>query len=304
VEERKFNLILNVGPPRTGTTYLFDLFYNSPKEIKNRIVPQSDWKFLDKHVDRYYKGKISFDQLEMYKMHFKEQEVKITQSHFNQLIDHTDQFDYYLKHLQNHTEEFLYINDPRFLLTEQIPQLGFRNLGKLNSNNLKKLNNQIDKGFHKKSLKFDNFFNVCSTKFNNIYLISCFRNPFDLLSSFVNLVITFYNRNQFNDTISGLLPYLKIYDILQNILQNTSGIENIHPVILDFKKLNDIDYMYNKFDWLFDNKQYLKDNPIFGKKVFASRQNARFELPQYIKDFYETSIINQKEFFDKYIHAD
>jgi hypothetical protein len=76
VEEKKPNLLFCPGPPRSGTTYLYELVSNhSNQEFRNSIQPPRGWKFADHNRDLYWQGKVATQAYYLTKMRIKENKM-------------------------------------------------------------------------------------------------------------------------------------------------------------------------------------------------------------------------------------
>ena len=320
MEEKKYNLILNIGPPRTGTTYLFDMLYNSPQHIKDNIAPQSPWKMLDKHYDRYKKGRIDNTQFTRFKMRFKESDTYTSNFHLSMFLDCPERLSEYVDSfaVAGISSKYIYVNSPNILVSNVDTETGFRDLQGITCTvqNIQAIDKKIDNIFKLKNELFTNFFKKASPVFENIHIISGYRwkNRIDSLVGMIEYYFDGTHLNNYSYTdlfelekFSDIIPYIKIYDLLQHLIENTEHIDNIHHTILDFEYLNDSKYLYKKLKWLFDSQEQIQNNPAFGKKSFASKisqENRQYKLPKFLYDYYLPHLEQQKIFFDKYIHAD
>lgn len=76
MEEKKPNLLISPGPPRTGTTYLYEFLCNHPnKEYRNTIQPPKGWIFQDHQRELYIQNRISIDKYYITKMQIKENRI-------------------------------------------------------------------------------------------------------------------------------------------------------------------------------------------------------------------------------------
>lgn len=76
MEEKKPNLLFCPGPPRSGTTYLYELVSNHTNpEFRNSIQPPRGWKFADHNKDLYWQGKVSTQAYYLTKMRIKENKM-------------------------------------------------------------------------------------------------------------------------------------------------------------------------------------------------------------------------------------
>ena len=102
MEEKKPNLLFCPGPPRTGTTYLYELVSNHPnQEFRNSIQPPRGWKFADHNRDLYWQGKVATQPYYLTKMRIKEN--KMTSPNIIDLLERC-------LFVQNHKKQGIEVN--------------------------------------------------------------------------------------------------------------------------------------------------------------------------------------------------
>tara|TARA_B100000902_G_scaffold399711_1_gene471991 strand:- start:5773 stop:7038 length:1266 start_codon:yes stop_codon:yes gene_type:complete len=86
VVEKKPKLLLHAGPPRSGTTYLYDLIeQSSDPEFRNSIQPAKGWKYIDHVHEQYMAGRIDATSYINQRMRFKEN--RLTQPNIMQIVE-------------------------------------------------------------------------------------------------------------------------------------------------------------------------------------------------------------------------
>lgn len=84
--EKKPKLLLHPGPPRSGTTYLFDLIaHHDNLAFRETIQPSKGWKYIDHLYEQYQKGRIDAQGYLLQRMRFKEN--RLTQPNIIQVIE-------------------------------------------------------------------------------------------------------------------------------------------------------------------------------------------------------------------------
>ena len=84
--EKKSKLLLHPGPPRSGTTYIYDLVErHHNQEFRETIQPPKGWKYIDHVHQEYLKGKIDTQSYMTSRMRFKEN--RLTQPNIIQILE-------------------------------------------------------------------------------------------------------------------------------------------------------------------------------------------------------------------------
>jgi len=293
VEEKKYNFILHIGPRRTGTTYLYDLFHQSPLHIRQKIMPVNPFEMLDKHLQRLNDNKITPAVYQNQKMLLKEDGLHLgegfgfLESFFNSYYSFDILFDNFFKRFEHRLKddtltEYLYVTRPNFLHFMD-PEKMFL------------------------------FFKNMSMKFKTVYIITGFRPIVETVESLANYVsyTGLENANYSNESETTIFQMfeqtIKEYSNLTSFTKSVCekqccGANNLHIIALDHLRLNNSEYMYNKFNWLWESEQQLQEIEAFGKKSNASNENQTLLYHPATTKF-KTEIQEHDEFLDKYIYA-
>lgn len=256
-------------------------------------MPTNPFEMLDKHLQRLNDNKITPADYHNQKMLLKEDGLNLgngfgfvedfydSDFSFNNLFDNFfERFEHRLK--DDTLVEHLYVTRPNFL-------------------------HFIDS---------DKMFLFCknmSIKFKTVYIITGFRPIVEIVESLTNYIsYTSLENSNYSDqseiTISEIFEqtiteYNTIKFFTKSVCEKQCcGANNLHVIALDHSRLNNSEYMYNKFNWLWESEQQLQEIDAFGKKSNASTGKLSLEFhPETIK--FKKEIQEHNDFLDKYIYA-
>jgi hypothetical protein len=306
VEEKKYNLILSIGPPRTGTTYLFDLFYNSPPHIREKIIPAQSFKKLDKSRERMRTGKHSSEKFFTNKMKFKEDYVVSGLESFATVLHAKCSCDknsndcncveniakYYFQRFETQQPA----EDSNFFIS--IPYSIDTLLNKIileteYNSDTEKWEKAYDYAVQQMILLLGTF----SKLFKNVTVIYGVRDKVEVASSLLNLMTMYDSTDDWKYVIESYRKHLEKLNSDQEFFQHleeqiSKTIAYSYRVIdsitdcctdidwhgLDYNRLNDSEYMYNVLSNIFESEEQLKSNIAFGKKSYASLRKWDYEL--------------------------
>tara|TARA_Y100000385_G_C13079754_1_gene633252 strand:- start:936 stop:1901 length:966 start_codon:yes stop_codon:yes gene_type:complete len=310
VEEKKYNLILSIGPPRTGTTYLFDLFYNAPPHVREKIIPAQSFKKLDKSREIMRTGKRSHEKFFIDKMRVKEDYVlsglesfaTVLHAKQNSLCDKTSKdckcveniAKYYFQRFETQQpaeDSTFFVSMPTAfdtLLNKIIPETEY-------NSDTEKWEKACDYAVQQMITVLGEF----SKLFKNVTVIYGVRDKVEVVSSNLNL-INMYNSSKdmaiqghFHETKKHLEKFDNDQEFFQHLEEQVSkSVAYSYRVIdsitdcctdidwhgLDYNRLNDSEYMYNVLSSVFESEEQLKTNMAFGKKSYASLREWDYEL--------------------------
>jgi hypothetical protein len=286
VAEKKYNLLINIGPPRTGTTYLFDLFHNAPPHIRDKIIPIEPFEKLDKHLKRYKAGKLNDNQFLYDKMKIKE----------GLHVDRLESFSTLL-----HAKKCCTKPDAECLCIENIADSFFQKFERRNPpedatfyvtypEGFGTFFNNYNEGQDNLDLLVDNaiqqivhVFAVLSNRFKNVTCIYGIRDKIEIAKSILTMMDNAGSHNYPNldisnkhitshkeelEVVNTIAWTYRIIEVLME-LDITGCCTNIDMFGLDFKKLNNSEYMYSKLQRIFESENQLASNKAFGKKSFS-----------------------------------
>lgn len=283
MEEKKYNLMVNLGPPRTGTTYLYDLFHNSPRHIRDKIIPIEPFEKLDKHEERYLAGKLTENEFLYNKMKIKEGfnvgrlEGFSTLLHAKQCCTKPDSA---CRCIENICDNFFQRFERRKPPEDATFYVSYpEGIGTF-------LNNH-DQGHGDIDLLVDNaiqqiihVFAVLSNKFKTVTLIYGIRDKVEIAKSILTLMdnghMTQYDvsnrhlpsHDEEVKVVQNIAWTYRVIDVLMS-LDITGCCTNIDMFGLETKKLNNSEYMYSKLQRIFESEEQLASNKAFGKKSLA-----------------------------------
>lgn len=287
--EKKYNLLINLGPPRTGTTYLFDLFYNAPPHIRDKIIPIEPFEKLDKHLVRYQAGKMSARDYIKFKMNIKEGTNIDRLESFSTLL-HAKQCctkpDADCRCIENRADSFFQNferrnppEDATFYVT--YPE-GFGTF----LNNHDCCQDDMDCLVDNAIQQIIHVFAVLSNRFKTVTCVYGIRDKTEIAKSILTLMNKGYKTMSDNPEIHGPVKSFaathdeetklvntiawtyRIIEVLME-LDITGCCTNIDMFGLETKKLNNSEYMYNKLQRIFESEEQLASNKAFGKKSWA-----------------------------------
>lgn len=275
--------MVSLGPPRTGTTYLYDLFYNSPRHIRDKIIPIEPFEKLEKHEERYLAGKLTENEFLYNKMKIKEGFNVSRLDSFSTLL-HAKQCctkpDSECRCIENITDNFF----ERFERRKPPEDATFfvsypEGIGTF-------LNNH-DQGLGDIDLLVDNaiqqivhVFAILSNKFKTVTLIYGIRDKVEIAKSILTLMdnghMTPYDvsnrrlpsHDEEVKVVQNIAWTYRVIEVLMG-LDITGCCTNIDMFGLETKKLNNSEYMYSKLQRIFESEEQLASNKAFGKKSLA-----------------------------------
>ena len=299
--EKKYNLLINIGPPRTGTTYLFDLFHNAPPHIRDKIIPIEPFEKLDKHLIRHKAGKITDNQFLYDKMKIKEG--------FH--VDRIESFSALL-----HAKKCCTKPDAECLCIENIADSFFQRFERRNPpddatfyvtypEGFGTFLNNHDLDIGNIDLLVDNaiqqivhVFAVLSNRFKTVTCVYGIRDKVEIAQSILTMMDNGHN-TQFDISNKHLPSHDEELKVVNNIawtyriievlmeLDITGCCTNIDMFGLDIKKLNNSEYMYSKLQRIFESEEQLASNKAFGKKSLPIEEVKKLFHDTQEKEYYE-----------------
>lgn len=299
--EKKYNLLINLGPPRTGTTYLFDLFHNAPLHIRDKIIPIEPFEKLDKHLKRYKDGKLTDNQFLYDKMKIKEGFHVDRVESFSTLLhakkcclkpdaecqcieDIADSFFQRFERRNPPEDATFYVTYPEGFGTF----LNNHNEGQDNLDLL--VDNAIQQIVH--------VFAVLSNRFKTVTFVYGIRDKVEIAQSILTMMDNGHN-SQFDISNKHLSSHDEELKVVNNIawtyrlievlmeLDITGCCTNIDMFGLDIKKLNNSEYMYSKLQRIFESEEQLASNKAFGKRSLPIEEVKKLFHDQQEKEYYE-----------------
>ena len=305
--EKKYNLLINCGPPRTGTTYLFDLFYNAPPHIRDKIIPIEPFEKLDKHLKRYKAGKITAREFIKFKMDVKEGTNVDRLESFSTLLhakkcctkpdsecqcieDRADSFFQRFESRNPPEDATFYVTYPEGFGTF------LNNHNHLQDDMTLLVDNAVQQIVH--------VFAVLSNRFKTVTIMYGIRDKVEIANSLWYLMNKGFKTMSNNPRANSPFKYhasnhdeevklvntiawtYRIIDVLME-LDITGCCSNIDMFGLDTKKLNNSEYMYSKLQRIFESEEQLASNKAFGKKSWAFNDIKQLFDDTQEKEYYE-----------------